>query len=102
MFHIRSDDSSSLNIVSDADYDSLVAVDPQTDSFMHWVIPSFLKQMRMISVELGLRIMLIQLGCGFLSGISITFLKDAYGPFVGVISLGRLIVAAFIPPAEDI
>jgi hypothetical protein len=46
--------------------------------------------------------MLAQLGYGFLPGISIPFLKDAYGPFVGMISLGRLTVAAFIPPAEDV
>jgi hypothetical protein len=46
--------------------------------------------------------MLAQLGYGFLPGISIPFLKDAYGPFVGLISLDKLIVAAFIPPAEDV
>jgi len=46
--------------------------------------------------------MLVQLGCGFLSGVSITFLKDAYGPFVRAINFSRLIVVAFIPPVEDV
>jgi hypothetical protein len=46
--------------------------------------------------------MLVQLGCGFLSGISITFLKDDYGSFLHAIRLNELIVAALIPPIEDI
>jgi hypothetical protein len=46
--------------------------------------------------------MLVQLGLGFLSGISITFLKDAYGSFIRAINFGGLIVATFIPPAEGV
>ena len=46
--------------------------------------------------------MFVQLVCGFLFGISITFLKDAYGSFAGAINFGKFIVAAFIPPIEDI
>ena len=56
----------------------------------------------MISAKPGLRIMLVQLRCGFLSGISITFLKDAYGSFAREINFGWLIVAVFIPPVEDV
>jgi hypothetical protein len=44
--------------------------------------------------------MLIQFGCGLLSGISITVLKDADGAFAYVIHLDEVIVAAFLPPAE--
>jgi hypothetical protein len=55
-----------------------------------------------VSVKPGPRIMLVQLGFGFLSGISITLLKDVYGPFVCLIDPGGLIVAALIPPAEDV
>ena len=54
-----------------------------------------------VSTEPGLRIMLVQLRYRFLSGISITFLKDAYGPFTGAISLGSLIVAVRIPTVKD-
>src|SRR5689334_13992241 len=43
MLHIRSDDASPLNFVGDADDDSLVAVNPKTNFFIHWVNPSFLK-----------------------------------------------------------
>jgi hypothetical protein len=57
---------------------------------------------QMLSAKPGLRIMLVQLRYGFLSGISITFLKDAYGPFIGAIKPGRLIVAVFIPAVKDI
>jgi hypothetical protein len=45
--------------------------------------------------------MLGQLGGGFLSGISITFLKDTYGSFAGPINPGKLIIAAFIPPIKN-
>ena len=55
-----------------------------------------------VSVKPGPGIMLVQLGFGFLSGISITFLKDVYGSFVGLIHPDGLNVAAFIPPAEDV
>ena len=44
--------------------------------------------------------MLIQLGCGLLFGISITFLKDADGAFAYVVHLDDVIVAAFLPPGE--
>ena len=42
-----------------------------------------------------------QLRCGFLSGISVTFLKDTYRPFVHAIELHDLIVAAFFLPVDD-
>ena len=45
--------------------------------------------------------MLDQLGRGFLSGISITLLKDTYGVFMHAIKLDDLIVAAFVPPVDD-
>src|ERR1051325_11003755 len=54
-----------------------------------------------ISLEPGLRIMLVQLRYRFLPGISITFLKDAYGSFAPAINLCSLIVAVCIPPGED-
>jgi hypothetical protein len=37
MLHIRSDDSSPLNFVGDAYDDGLVAVNPKTNFFIHWV-----------------------------------------------------------------
>jgi hypothetical protein len=55
-----------------------------------------------ISAKPGVGIMLVQLRYRFLSGISITFLKDAYGPFARALNLGRLIIAVCIPPVEDI
>lgn len=45
--------------------------------------------------------MLDQLGCGLLFGISITFLKDTYGPFMHAFKLDELSVAAFYLPADD-
>jgi hypothetical protein len=45
--------------------------------------------------------MIVELVGGFLSGISITVLKDANGPFLGANNLIELIVAALIPPAKD-
>jgi hypothetical protein len=39
MLHIRSDDSSPLNFVGDAYDDGLVAVNPKTNFFIHWVNP---------------------------------------------------------------
>jgi hypothetical protein len=45
--------------------------------------------------------MLDQLRCGFLSGISITFLKDTYGPFMHAIELHELIITAFFLPVHD-
>jgi hypothetical protein len=56
----------------------------------------------MISAKPGPRIMPVQLGCGLLFGISITLLKDSYGSFLHAIHLEELIVAAFIPPVEDV
>jgi hypothetical protein len=55
----------------------------------------------MVSTEPGPRIVLVQLVCGLLSGISITTLQDAYGPFTHTINLAELIVVEFIPPVED-
>ena len=46
--------------------------------------------------------MLDQLRCGFLSGISVTFLKDTYGPFMYAMELNELIVPAFFLPVEDL
>lgn len=46
--------------------------------------------------------MLVELVCGLLSGISITLLKDAYGPFVRRINSDELIVAAFVVPVEEL
>jgi len=46
--------------------------------------------------------MLFQLGGGFLSRVPVTFLKDAYGSFVGAINFAHLIVAAFIPAAQNV
>lgn len=46
--------------------------------------------------------MLDQLRCGFLSGISIPFLKDTYGPFMQAIELDELIVTAFFLPVDDL
>jgi hypothetical protein len=45
--------------------------------------------------------MLVQFVGGLLSGISITFLKDAYGPFLGAINPVKLILAVFVPPVDD-
>jgi hypothetical protein len=55
----------------------------------------------MVSTEFGPRIVLVQFGCGLLSGISIAFLKDAYGLFMQALQLDELIIAAFVPPAVD-
>jgi hypothetical protein len=55
----------------------------------------------MILAKPGISIMLFQLGGGLLSGISITFLQDADGSFVGTLSLDRLIVTAFIQPVKE-
>jgi hypothetical protein len=41
MLHIGSDYSSRLNIVDDAYNDGFVAVDPQTNSFIHITAPYF-------------------------------------------------------------
>jgi hypothetical protein len=54
-----------------------------------------------VSAEPGLRIVLDELGCGFLFGISITFLKDTYGPFMHAIKLDELIIAAVFLPVDD-
>ena len=43
-----------------------------------------------------------QLRCGFLSGVSITLLKDTYGPFMHAIELDELIVTAFFLPVDDL
>ena len=45
--------------------------------------------------------MRVQFVHSFLSRISITFLKDAYGPFIFTVHLEELIIAAFLPPGED-
>ena len=45
--------------------------------------------------------MLVQFGYGFLSGISITFLKDTDGPFLGAINFGEFILAVFVPRIDD-
>src|SRR5687768_13167716 len=39
MFHIRSDYALRLNIVGDTYNDGFIAVEPQTNSFIHWVSP---------------------------------------------------------------
>lgn len=59
----------------------------------------FLKSI--VLAEPGSRIVLVQLGCDFLPGISITFLKDANGPFAHVVHLGELIVAALVRPVNE-
>jgi hypothetical protein len=46
--------------------------------------------------------MLVQLVYGLLSGISITFLKNDYGPFTHVVQLGELMAAAFVPPVDEV
>jgi len=46
--------------------------------------------------------MLDQLRCGFLSGVSITFLKDTYGPFMHAIELDELIVTTLLLPLDDL
>jgi hypothetical protein len=46
--------------------------------------------------------MLDQLRCGFLSGVSITFLKDTDGPLMHVIELDELIVTAFFLPVHEL
>ena len=45
--------------------------------------------------------MCVQLGCSFLSGVSITFLKNAYGSFTLMTLSHELLVAAFVPPVEE-
>ena len=46
--------------------------------------------------------MLDQLGCGFLFGISISFLKDADGSFMHATEFDELIVTAFFLPVNDL
>ena len=46
--------------------------------------------------------MIVQLVCSLLSGVSIPFLKDAYGPFAHIVHFGELIVAVSIPHMDDI
>jgi hypothetical protein len=46
--------------------------------------------------------MFVQLVYGILPGISITLLKEAYGPFTHAFNLDELIVAAFFSPVEDV
>ena len=46
--------------------------------------------------------MLIQFIYGFLSGISITFLKDTDGPFTNVTNFDLSIIKAFVSPVEDV
>jgi hypothetical protein len=50
--------------------------------------------------EPGCRIVRVQLVRGLLSGISMTFLEDAYRPFTHALDLDKLIAAAFIPPVK--
>ena len=57
--------------------------------------------MRTVSAEQGFRIMLAQFGFGLLFRISITVLKDAYGPFLCAINFGELIVVVSVPPVAD-
>jgi hypothetical protein len=46
--------------------------------------------------------MLGKFGDRLFPGISIPFLKDAYGPFLGAVGAGNLIVAAFIPRLHNV
>jgi hypothetical protein len=55
-----------------------------------------------VLAEPGPRVVLIELVCGLLSAISITLLKEAYGPFTRTIKLVELIIVAFIPPVEEL
>jgi len=43
----------------------------------------------------------IQFVYGFLSGISITFLKYIYGPFTNFINFHHSIIEVFVSPVED-
>jgi hypothetical protein len=46
--------------------------------------------------------MRVQFEYGLLPGITITFLKDANGPFARAVYLDELIVAGFVQPVKDV
>lgn len=49
----------------------------------------------------GFRVMLVKFSCCLFPGISISFLKDTYGSFLGAIEVSKLILVASVQPVDD-